>query len=39
MHSTERTLAELPNRAFDRVIDNDGDLDDLKRTVESLLRP
>lgn len=37
MHATERELAELPNRAFDRVIDNDGDLDDLRMKVESSL--
>ncbi len=37
MHATERVLAELPNRAFDRVIVNDGDLDDLRLKVESSL--
>jgi len=34
-HETERVLAELPNRAFDVVIDNDGGIDDLKRKISA----
>ncbi len=37
MHATERVLAELPNRAFDRVIENDGGLEELRVKVEAAL--
>lgn len=36
-HTTERTLAELPNRAFDVVLDNYGTHRELRRQVEVAL--
>lgn len=36
-HSTERALAELADDQFDRCIRNDGDLDQLHRTIASAL--
>jgi hypothetical protein len=36
-HATERTLAELPNRAFDVVLANTGTLEALEHEVKRVL--